>query len=63
MSPKRVFTYDMLMEMVWYEEPEYYSRRAIQNHVSNMRRKLKIAPDVPDYIKCVRSVGYKFDVT
>ena len=46
--PKRVFT--------------YYSRKAVNNHISNLRKKLKITPDSPDYIKSVVGVGYKFEV-
>jgi hypothetical protein len=58
--PRRVFTYEMIMDLVWKEDYTYYSRKAINNHVSNLRKKLKVAPDVPDYIKSVHSVGYKF---
>ena len=59
--PKRVFTYELIMELVWNEDYSYYSRKAVNNHISNMRKKLKISPDVPDYIKSVTGVGYKFD--
>ena len=59
--PKRVFTYE-LMELVWNEDYSYYSRKAVNNHVSNLRKKLKITPDSPDYIKSVVGVGYKFEV-
>lgn len=61
MNPKRVFTYEMLMDLVWNEDYSYYSRKAVNNHVSNLRKKLRIAPDIPDYIKNVVGVGYKFD--
>ena len=60
-NPKRVFTYEMIIEIVWNEDYSYYSRKAVNNHISNMRKKLKISPDVPDYIKSVTGVGYKFD--
>ena len=62
MHPKRVFTYEIIMDLVWHEDYTFYSRKAINNHVSNLRKKLKIAPDVPDYIKSVYGVGYKFEV-
>lgn len=62
MHPKRVFTYEMLMDLVWHEDYTFYSRKAVNNHVSNLRKKLKIAPDIPDYIISVYGVGYKFDV-
>lgn len=61
-NQRRVFTYEMIMDLIWHEDYSYYSRKAINNHVSNLRKKLKIAPDVPDYIKSVHSVGYKFDI-
>ena len=59
LNPKRVFTYEMLM--VWEEDYTYYSRKAVNNHVSNLRRKLKIAPNLPDYVKSVYGIGYKFE--
>lgn len=62
MNPKRVFTYEMLMDLVWHEDYTYYSRKAVNNHVSNLRKKLKVAPDLPDYIKSVYGIGYKFEV-
>ena len=54
--PKRVFTYELIMELVWNEDYSYYSRKAVNNHVSNLRKKLKIMPDSPDYIKSVIGV-------
>ena len=60
--PKRVFTYELIMELVWNEDYSLYSRKAVNNHVSNLRRKLKVTQDSPGYIKSVVSVGYKFEV-
>ena len=60
MNPRRVLTYDMIIDLVWHENLDYYSRRAISNHVSNLRRKLRIAPEIPDYIRSVHGIGYKF---
>ena len=59
--PKRVFTYELIMELVWNEDYSYYSRKTVNNHVSNLRRKLKTTSDSPDYIKSILSVGYKFE--
>ncbi len=61
MNSNRVFTYEMIMDIVWHEEYDYYSRKAINNHISNLRKKLKVDPDLPEYIKSVHSVGYKFN--
>ena len=52
-NPKRVFTYEMLIDLVWTEDYTYYSRKAVHNHISNLRRKMKVAPDVPDYVKSI----------
>ena len=54
--------HEMLLDLVWHEDYAYYSREAINNHVSNLRKKIRIAPDLPDYVKSVYGVGYKFEV-
>ena len=40
----------------------YYSRKAVNNHISNLRKKLRVAPDLPDYVKSVYGIGYKFEL-
>lgn len=60
-NPGRVFTFEMIMELVWNEEDSFYSRKVIINHASNLRKKLRVSGVVPDYIKSIRSIGYKFD--
>lgn len=62
LNPKRVFTYEMLMDLVWHEDYTYYSRKVVNNHMSNLRKKLKVAPDLPGYVKSVYGVGYKFEI-
>ena len=61
MNPRRVFTYEMIMDLVWHEEYDIYARRTIINHISNLRKKLMSVPGVPNYIRSVHSVGYKFN--
>lgn len=61
-DPKRAFTYEMFLDLVWHEDYTYYSRKAINNHISNLRKKLRIDPDLPDYIKSVYGVGYKIGI-
>ena len=61
-NQRKVFSYEMIMDAVWHEDVSFFSSKAITTHISNLRRKLKIAPDVPEYIKSVRGVGYKFDI-
>ena len=60
--PQRVFTYELIMELVWNEDVTFYSRKAVSNHMSNLRKKLKRTPDGLEYIKNVVGVGYKFEV-
>lgn len=33
--------------------------QTLNNHISNMRKKLKVSPDVSNYIKSVIGIGYK----
>lgn len=61
LNPRRVFTYEMITDIVWDEPYDVYSRKTIANHISNIRKKLKVSPEIPKYIKSVHSVGYKFD--
>ena len=58
MNPRRVLTYDMIIDLIWHENLYYYSHRAINNHVSNLRHKLRVTPETPDYIRSVHSIGY-----
>lgn len=59
----RVFTHDMIIEAVWKGIADTYSRNAVMTHISNLRRKLKVYPDTPNYIKNIRGVGYTFRLT
>ena len=45
--PGRVYSYEVILDLVWQEDYNYYSRKAVNNHISNLRRKIKVAPDVP----------------
>ncbi|HEK8967357.1 TPA: winged helix-turn-helix domain-containing protein, partial [Clostridioides difficile] len=39
----------------------FYSRKAIHNHISKLRKKLRYEPDLPNYIESVAGIGYKFE--
>ena len=60
-NPKRVFTYEMIVDLVWHEDYTFYSRKAISNHVSNIKKKIYAISDEHKYIVSVHGVGYKFD--
>jgi len=34
-NPKRVFTYELITDLVWKEDCDFYSRKAIHNHIRN----------------------------
>lgn len=61
MNQRQVFTYEMIMDAIWQNDYSFYSRNTLSTHVSNLRRKLKIAPDIPAHIVSVRGIGYKFE--
>lgn len=54
-------TFELISYHVWGEGYVENELTAIHNLMSRLRRKLRINPDVPDYIKNVRGVGYKFE--
>ena len=62
-NPKRVFTYEIIAELIWGEPYDYGLHKTISNHIASLRKKLTVAPDIPNYIQSVHSVGYKFDVS
>jgi DNA-binding response OmpR family regulator len=47
--------------LVWKEDCDFYSRKAIHNHISKLRKKLRFEPDLPNYIESVAGIGYKFE--
>ena len=55
-SPGRVFTRDILMEVIWGQD--YYGiDRTVDTHVSRLRRKLG---ELGKHIETVHGVGYRF---
>jgi len=58
--PKRVYTFEMIMDLVWGEEYSQFTRKTLINHMSSLRRKLRVSPDAPNYIVNLHGVGYKF---
>ena len=63
MNRRRVMTFETIAYHVWSKEYVENELTAIHNIMSRLRQKLKISPDIPDYIISVRGVGYKFDTT
>jgi two-component system, OmpR family, response regulator RegX3 len=61
-APGRVFTRDELVEHLWEGDFEG-DRRAIDVHMSNLRRKLEDDPRNPRRLQTVRGVGYRLSGT
>lgn len=59
---RRVITFEMLSDRIWGYDFEDVTTQAIHNLMSRVRQKLKVEPDVPDYITSVRGIGYKFNM-
>src|SRR5262249_35937207 len=57
-QPGRVFTRDDLVQHIWQSE-FFGDRRAIDVHISNLRRKLEVDPRHPKRLLTVRGLGYK----
>ncbi len=60
-NPYRVISYAIISEKVWNVALDCCVQKTISNHVSRLRKKLQVNPYVPDYIKSVHGVGYKFN--
>lgn len=61
-NPNRVFTYEMIADIVWTENYDVNFRKTITNHISSLRQKLRITQDIPNLIKSVHNIGYKFNI-
>lgn len=59
----RVLTYEQIYQKVWGEERIGNENNAVGCHIRNLREKLyAAAPDTPFTIRCVREIGYCFEV-
>ena len=59
----QVLTYGQIYQNVWGDEAIGRENNAVKCHIRNLREKLfKAIPDADFVIRCVREVGYCFDV-
>ena len=59
----RVLTYDQIYHKVWNEYTIGNEKNAVKCHIRNIREKLDAAlPKASFVIRCVREVGYCFEV-
>lgn len=61
LNMRRVLTYEVITDLVWSDEYSFYSRKSINNHISNIKKKLNALSSEGVEIKSVHSVGYKMD--
>ena len=59
-DPGRVFTREQLLECVQGGETDAFDR-AVDTHISNLRRKLGDDPREPVFVRTVWGVGYRFE--
>lgn len=59
----RVLTYDQIYQKIWKEDTIGGESNAIGCHVRHLREKLfETAPEAPFTIRCIREVGYCFEL-
>lgn len=59
----RVLTYEQIYNKVWGEDSFGNESKSIGYHICNLREKLfEASPDAPFTIRCVRDVGYCFEL-
>jgi DNA-binding response OmpR family regulator len=56
----RVLTRERLLDEVW-GQATFVTDRAVDTHVTNLRKKIEPKPEMPRYVISVRGIGYRFD--
>ena len=57
---KRIFTYELITDMIWQKDDHYYSRKAIHNYISKLRKQLRVELNLPNDMESVAKIDYKF---
>lgn len=60
-NPRRVFTRSELLEKIW-EAERLSGEETIKTHITNLRRKLKVAGSSEDLIETVYGIGYRLNL-
>jgi DNA-binding response OmpR family regulator len=60
--PERVFTKQQLYKAVWDDE-YLFDDNTVMVHISRLRSKIEPDPQNPKYLKTIRGIGYKLEVT
>jgi DNA-binding response OmpR family regulator len=59
-NPGRVFSRMQLLDKVQGDAYEGYER-TIDSHIKNLRKKIEVDPEHPEYVLTVHGIGYKVD--
>ena len=60
-EPRRVFSRDQLLEMVWGSSRDWQDPATVTEHIRRLRRKIEDDPEQPRWLQTVRGVGYRFE--
>ena len=61
--PQEVFTSRQLLQMVWNYPDEISNSGLVRWHVKNLRNKIEVDPEQPNYIVTVARQGYMLKIT
>jgi len=56
----QVLTIDQILQEVWGRDV-FLTDRVVYTHVNNLRSKIEKDPRNPEFLICVRGIGYRFD--
>ncbi|MGH9042622.1 MAG: response regulator transcription factor [Acidimicrobiia bacterium] len=60
-SPRRVFSREQILTLVWGSSSEWQSPTTVTEHVRRLRHHIEAEPDQPRHLISVRGVGYRFE--
>ena len=58
--PGRIFPAEEIYERVW-EQDSYSVENTVMIHINRLRKKIKLNPKKPEYLKVVWGIGYKIE--
>lgn len=56
----RVLTREQMIQQAWGENT-YIGDRVVDTHILNLRKKIEPTPAMPQFVRSVRGIGYRFD--
>ncbi len=62
-APGVISSQDLLRRVLNYDAPDKEAKDIIRWHMHHLRRKIEADPDNPQFLKNVRGVGYKLEIT